>query len=181
MQPWFKQLKQEVNYILHQDPAMHSAWEVVLCSAGLHALIGHRIAHKLWNQNLALPARILAHWVRFLTGIEIHPTAVIGNYLLIDHGMGVVIGETAVIGDYVTLFHGVTLGGTGNEKGIKRHPTVRNGVIIGAGATILGNIELGEGCKVGAGAVVVKTVPPYTTVVGIPASELVNSHQKTDA
>ena len=181
MQPWFKQLKQEVNYILNQDPAMHSAWEVVLCSAGLHALIGHRLAHKLWNQNLALPARILAHWVRFLTGIEIHPAAVIGNYLLIDHGMGVVIGETAVIGDYVTLFHCVTLGGTGNEKGMKRHPTVRNGVIIGAGATILGNIELGEGCKVGSGAVVVKSVPPYTTVVGIPAVELVNRHKKTDA
>jgi serine O-acetyltransferase len=160
---------------------MHSAWEVIFCSSGLHALIGHRLANKLWNQKYRLPARLLAQWVRFLTGIEIHPAAIIGNFFLIDHGMGVVIGETAVIGDYVTLFHGVTLGGTGNEKGTKRHPTVRNGVIIGAGATILGNIELGEGCKVGAGAVVVKTVPPYTTVVGIPAVELINKHQKTDA
>jgi serine O-acetyltransferase len=172
----FKQLKQEVAYIQQQDPAMQSAWEVLFCSAGLHALMGHRVAHQLWQRNHHFFARLLAHWVRFLTGIEIHPAAVIGNFLFIDHGMGIVIGETAVIGDYVTLFHGVTLGGTGHAKGAKRHPSVHNNVVIGAGATILGHIELGEGCKVGAGAVVLKSVPPYTTVVGIPAVVLANRH-----
>ena len=135
-------------------------------------MVGHRLANTLWQRNLRLPARVLAHWTRFLTGIEIHPAATIGNYLMIDHGMGVVIGETCVIGDYVTLFHGVTLGGTGHEKGVKRHPTLGNQVVVGAGATVLGNITLGEGCKVGAGAVVVKNVTPHTTAVGIPAVEL---------
>jgi serine O-acetyltransferase len=178
---WLSQLDKEIENILTQDPAMQSEWEVVLCSSGFHALLIHRIAHQLWQQNLPLPARVLAQWGRFFTGIEIHPAATIGDYFMIDHGMGVVIGETTVIADNVTLFHGVTLGGTGNEKGIKRHPTVGNHVVVGAGATVLGNITLGEGCKVGAGAVVLKNVAPYTTVVGIPAIALVNTTTKTDS
>jgi serine O-acetyltransferase len=129
------------------------------------------VAHGLWGQGAKLPARILAQWVRFATGIEIHPAAQIGERCLIDHGMGVVIGETCVIGNNVTLFQGVTLGGVGTVKAVKRHPTVGNGVLIGAGAIVLGDITLGDGCKVGAGAVVTKFVAPYTTVLGIPAKE----------
>jgi serine O-acetyltransferase len=161
----------EAKHILTSDPAMYSVWEVFFCSAGFHAVLWHRIAHGLWSQGFRLPARMLAQWVRFATGIEIHPAAKIGQRCMIDHGMGVVIGETCVIGNDVTLFQGVTLGGTGTAKTVKRHPTVGNGVLIGAGATVLGDIVLGDGCKVGAGAVVTKAVLPYTTVVGIPAKE----------
>jgi serine O-acetyltransferase len=168
---WLSQLDKEIENIITQDPAMQSQWEVVLCSAGFHALLIHRIAHHLWQQDRYLLARVFAHWGRFLTGIEIHPAATIGNYFMIDR----------VIGDNVTLFHGVTLGGTGNEKGIKRHPTVGNYVVVGAGATVLGNITLGDGCKVGAGAVVLKNVAPRTTVVGIPAIALVNTTEKADS
>jgi serine O-acetyltransferase len=178
---WLSQLNKEIEHIITQDPAMQSQWEVVLCSAGFHALLIHRMAHHLWRQDRHLLARVFAHWGRFLTGIEIHPAATIGNYFMIDHGMGIVIGETSVIGDNVTLFHGVTLGGTGHEKGIKRHPTVGNHVVVGAGATVLGNITLGDGCKVGAGAVVLKNVAPRTTVVGIPAIALVNTTEKADS
>jgi serine O-acetyltransferase len=169
---WFKQWTNEIEFILANDPSMNGILDVLFCSAGYQAISGHRLAHSLWKWRLTFPARLLSHWVRAKTGIEIHPAAKIGTCFMIDHGMGVVIGETTVIGNNVILFHGVTLGGTGNEKGCKRHPTVGNNVLIGAGATVLGNIVLGEGCKVGAGAVVVKSVLPHTTVTGIPAKPI---------
>lgn len=172
---FYKKRLAEAHYIVESDPAMASVWEVLWCSAGFHALLWHRVAHGLWAMEAKLPARILAQWVRFATGIEIHPAAQIGERCLIDHGMGVVIGETCVIGNNVTLFQGVTLGGVGTVKAVKRHPTVGNGVLIGAGAIVLGDITLGDGCKVGAGAVVTKSVAPYTTVLGIPAKEKTNT------
>lgn len=168
---FYTRLLAEAQHIVESDPAMASVWEVFWCSAGFHALLWHRVAHRLWCNGVKLPARILAQWVRFVTGIEIHPAARIGERCLIDHGMGVVIGETCVIGNNVTLFQGVTLGGVGTVKAVKRHPTVGNGVLVGAGAIVLGDIVLGDGCKVGAGAVVTKSVLPYTTVLGIPAKE----------
>ena len=151
-----------------QDPAKPSLAEVLLCYPGPKALFLHRLAHGLYKRRLRLPARLLSQLGRFLTGIEIHPGASIGRNLFIDHGMGVVIGETAVIGDSVTMYHGVTLGSTGKETG-KRHPTVGDRVVIGAGAKLLGSITVGTGAKIGAGAVVIESVPTGATVVGYPA------------
>jgi serine O-acetyltransferase len=164
----FKRLREDLNAFMVRDPAARSRAEVLLCYAGLHAVTLHRVAHGVWRHGLPLIGRWISHLSRFLTGIEIHPAARIGRRLVIDHGMGVVIGETAEIGDDVYLYHGVTLGGTTSEKG-KRHPTLRNGVIVGAGAKILGPITIGSGARVGANAVVLKDVADGVTVVGIPA------------
>ena len=151
-----------------RDPAARSSIEVLLCYPGLHALVLHRVAHAFWQGRMRLVARYVAFLSRWLTGIEIHPAARIGRRFVIDHGMGVVIGETAEIGDDVYLYHQVTLGGTSTEQG-KRHPTLGNGVIVGAGAKVLGAITIGDGARIGANAVVVADVPAGTTVVGIPA------------
>ncbi len=162
-----RSLRRDVQAALERDPAATSAWEVVLAYPGFHARQLHRLAHWLYRARLRLLARLVSHVGRFLTGIEIHPGAVIGEGLFIDHGMGVVIGETAVIEDDVTIYQGVTLGGTSRLRE-KRHPTLRKGVIVGAHAQLIGAIEVGEGARIGAGSVVVTDVPPYTTVVGVP-------------
>ena len=164
----FMFLRESVRAYRERDPAARSDLEVLLCYPGLHAIIWHRMAHVLWTQGLFLLGRLVSHFGRFLTGIEIHPAAKIGRRLIIDHGMGVVIGETAEIGDDVYLYHQVTLGGTSSTRG-KRHPTIGNGVIIGAGAKVLGSILVGDNARIGANAVVIAAVPPDTTVVGIPA------------
>jgi serine O-acetyltransferase len=161
----------EIRSIMARDPAAKSIAEVVLCYPGYHALLFHRLAHFLWDCRLRLVARLVSTIARLLTGVEIHPAAKIGKYLFIDHGMGVVIGETAEIGNHVTLYHGVTLGGVSFEKG-KRHPTLKDHVIVGAGAQILGPVTVGEGARVGANAVVVRDVAADATVVGIPAHEI---------
>jgi len=157
-----------IDAIMARDPAARSRLEVLLCYPGLHAVAVHRLAHRLWTWHLRLPARLLSHIARMLTGIEIHPGARIGRRLVIDHGDGVVIGETAELGDDILIYHQVTLGGTSLVAG-KRHPTVGNGVILGAGAKVLGPILVGAGARVGANAVVVSDVPAGATVVGIPA------------
>jgi serine O-acetyltransferase len=161
-------LTRDFRVIFERDPAAGSKLAVLLTYPGFHAMVFHRIAHFLYGAGLTLPARLLALWGRFLTGVEIHPGAVIGPGIFIDHGMGVVIGETTVIGSDVTLFQGVSLGGTGKEKGQKRHPTLGNHVLVGAGAKILGNVTIGEGARIGSNAVVLRSVPPHSTVVGIP-------------
>ncbi|WP_339060652.1 serine O-acetyltransferase [Tepidibacillus marianensis] len=163
----FKLMKEDVKVILEMDPAARGVWEIILAYQGLHALWIYRISHALWNHKFYMIARILSNVGRFLTGIEIHPAAKIGKGLFIDHGTGVVIGETCEIGDYVTLYQGVTLGGTGKEHG-KRHPTIGSYVLIASGAKILGSIKIGDYSKIGAGSVVLKEVPPNSTVVGIP-------------
>jgi len=159
---------EDINNVFHRDPAARSHLEVLTCYPGLHALWLHRIAHWFYSVKLYLIARLISHWGRFITGIEIHPGASIGRRFFIDHGMGVVIGETTEIGDDVLLYQGVVLGGTSSEKK-KRHPTLGNNVVVGAGAIVLGAITLGEHSKVGAGSVVLHNVPPQATVVGIPA------------
>jgi serine O-acetyltransferase len=164
----FKMLKEDVAAVFERDPAARSTLEVILCYPGLHAVFIHRAAHALWRRDLKLLARCLSQLGRFLTGIEIHPGARIGRRLFIDHGMGVVVGETAEIGDDVTLYQGVTLGGVSLEPG-KRHPTLEDGVIVGAGAAVLGPFKVGRGARIGSNAVVLKAVPPGITVVGIPA------------
>ncbi len=164
----FMFLRELVAAYRERDPAARSDLEVLLCYPGLHAVVWHRLTHGLWRRGLRLPARMGAHLGRFLTGIEIHPAAQIGRRLIIDHGMGVVIGETAEIGNDVYLYHAVTLGGTSTERG-KRHPTIGDNVIIGAGAKVLGDILIAEGARVGANAVVVQPVAAGVTVVGIPA------------
>src|SRR6188474_3316897 len=164
----FMRLKEEIAVVLERDPAARNTWEVVTCYPGFHALLVHRLAHWLWGVRFKWLARLVSHCGRFLTGIEIHPGAQIGRRFFIDHGMGVVIGETAEIGDDCTLYHGVTLGGTSWNKG-KRHPTLRDGVVLGAGAKVLGPITVGTGARVGSNAVVVKDVPPGATAIGIPA------------
>jgi serine O-acetyltransferase len=164
----FSRIKEEIAVVFERDPAARNTWEVVTCYPGFHALLVHRLAHWLWESRLKWLARLTSHLGRFLTGIEIHPGARIGRRFFIDHGMGVVIGETAEVGDDCTLYHGVTLGGTSWNKG-KRHPTLGNGVVLGAGAKILGPITIGDGARVGSNAVVVKSVPPGTTAIGIPA------------
>ena len=154
--------------VFERDPAARNTWEVVTCYPGFHALLVHRMAHALWGAGFNWLARLASHFGRFATGIEIHPGATIGRRFFIDHGMGVVIGETAEIGDDCTLYHGVTLGGTSWAKG-KRHPTLEDGVVIGAGAKVLGPITVGAHAKIGSNAVVVKDVPPKSTAIGIPA------------
>ncbi len=161
-------LKEDIACVFARDPAAQSFFEVITTYPGFHAVLIHRCSHWLWIRGYRWPARYLSFLGRWLTGIEIHPGAQIGRRFFIDHGMGVVIGETAIIGDDCTLYHGVTLGGTSWNKG-KRHPTLRNGVVIGAGAKVLGPIEIGEGARVGSNSVVVKPVPAGVTVVGIPA------------
>ena len=167
----FNRLSEEISVVFDRDPAARSTWEVVTCYPGFHALIFHRLAHLLWGWGLKWLGRFISHIGRWLTGIEIHPGATIGRRFFIDHGMGVVIGETAQIGDDCTLYHGVTLGGTSWNKG-KRHPTLGKGVVVGAGAKILGPITIGNGAKIGSNAVVVKDVPAGATAVGIPARVL---------
>jgi len=164
----FKRLREEIDAVIARDPAARSRLEVILCYPGFHAIILHRLAHRLWRARRYLLGRWVSHWARFLTGIEIHPGATIGRNFFVDHGMGVVIGETAEIGDNVMLYHQVTLGGTSLEKG-KRHPTLGDGVIVGAGAKVLGNIRIGAGARIGSNAVVVSDVADGVTVVGIPA------------
>jgi serine O-acetyltransferase len=170
----FHTLRRDIQSVFDRDPAARSLLEVILCYPGLHATWGHRIAHWLWQRNLKLLARWLSQLVRGLTGIEIHPGATIGACFFIDHGMGVVIGETAEVGNNVTLYHGVTLGGTSLNKG-KRHPTLEDNVVVGAGAKILGAITVGAGSRIGANAVVVKDVPPNSVVVGVPGEIVVRS------
>ena len=165
----FARLKSDLDCILERDPAARSRWEVLTCYPGLHALLLHRIAHALWGRGWKWLARWLAHWSRWLTGIEIHPGAQIGARVFIDHGMGVVIGETAEIGDGCTIYHGVTLGGVSLHKGAKRHPTLGRDVVIGAGAKVLGGFVVGDGARVGSNAVLTKAVPPGATAVGNPA------------
>lgn len=163
----WKLLLGDLRAARERDPAARSALEVIICYPGVHAIWGHRIAHRLWKLGLRLPARMLSAFTRVLTGVDIHPGATIGPGLFIDHATGVVIGETAEIGRDVTIYHGVTLGGVSLERA-KRHPTVGDNVLIGAGAKILGPVTIGEGSRVGANAVVVKSVPPGSVVVGVP-------------
>ena len=160
-------LRQDIQAVFDRDPAARTWWEVLTTYPGLHAIWFHRVAHWLWTHHLRWPGRLLSHAARWLTGIEIHPGATIGPGFFIDHGMGVVIGETAEVGPNVTLYHGVTLGGTSWNKG-KRHPTLMEGVVVGAGAKVLGPITIGARTRIGANAVVVKEVPPDSVVVGIP-------------
>lgn len=157
----------DVRRVKNEDPAARSALEIILCYPGLHAVWGHRISHWLWHHNAKLPARFLAELMRKWTGVEIHPGAVLGAGVFIDHATGVVIGETAEVGDNVTIYHGVTLGGTSLDR-VKRHPTVEDDVTIGAGAKVLGAITIGTGSQIGANSVVVKSVPPGAVVVGVP-------------
>jgi serine O-acetyltransferase len=167
-------MKADIQSALERDPAARTPLEILLTYPGIHAVWGHRLAHWLWKRKLRLLARWVSHVNRFLTGIEIHPGAVIGENLFIDHGMGVVIGETAEVGRNVTLYHGVTLGGVSLEKG-KRHPTIEDEVVIGAGAKVLGNIRVGRASRIGANAVVVQSVPPNSVVVGVPGQVVVRS------
>ena len=164
----FETLKNDIQAVVERDPAARSAFEVLLCYPGVHAILIHRFAHNLWRRGWVTSARWLSQVSRWLTGIEIHPGAVIGKRLLIDHGMGVVIGETAEIGDNVTLYQSVTLGGVSLDAR-KRHPTIGDDVVIGAGAAVLGPFTVGKGARIGANAVVLKAVEPGTTVVGVPA------------
>jgi serine O-acetyltransferase len=163
----FQRLKEDISCVFERDPAARTAFEVLTTYPGLHAVLYHRLAHRLWRADLKWVARFVSNLARLLTGIEIHPGAEIGRRFFIDHGMGVVIGETAVIGDDCTLYHGVTLGGTSWEKG-KRHPTLGRDVVVGAGAKVLGPIEIGDGARIGSNAVVVKSVKAGATVVGVP-------------
>jgi serine O-acetyltransferase len=163
----FQTLKEDIQVVFQRDPAARNIWEVILTYPGFHAILIHRLAHWLWQQRLTTFARFVSHVGRFLTGIEIHPGAKIGRRFFIDHGMGVVIGETAEIGDDVTLYQGVTLGGTSTER-IKRHPTIEESVTIFSGAKVLGPVTVGRHSRVGAGSVLVTSVPPHSTVVGIP-------------
>jgi len=164
----FAHLREDISTILERDPAARSRWEVLTCYPGLHALVLHRWSNRCWRRGYLWAARWISQWSRFLTGIEIHPGATIGRRVFIDHGMGVVIGETAEIGDDCTIYQGVTLGGTSLNGG-KRHPTLESGVVIGAGAKVLGPFTVGKGARIGSNAVVVKEVPPGATAVGIPA------------
>jgi len=171
----FKTIHDDIQSVLDRDPAARNVLEVLLCYPGLHAIWAHRLSHKLWKSNLKLIARGISQLMRIITGIEIHPGATIGHNFFIDHGMGVVIGETAEIGDHVTLYHGVTLGGTSLHK-TKRHPTIEDHVVIGAGAKVLGAITIGANSRVGANAVVIKSTPPDSVVVGVPGQVVVREH-----
>ena len=177
---FFSKIKDDVQSVFERDPAARSVIEILISYPGLHAIWGHYITHWMWKHKLKLLARWGSHVARFLTGIEIHPGAIIGRHFFIDHGMGVVIGETAEIGENVTLYHGVTLGGTSLEKG-KRHPTLEDNVVVGAGAKILGAITIGAGSRIGANAVVVKPVPPNSVVVGVPGQVMVRKTPQSGA
>jgi serine O-acetyltransferase len=165
----FDHLRDDIDCILERDPAARGAWEAITCYPGLHALWLHRRAHWCWTNGLLWLGRFISHVSRFLTGIEIHPGAKVGRRVFIDHGMGVVVGETAEIGDECTIYQGVTLGGTSLVKGAKRHPTLGRGVIVGAGAHVIGGFTVGDGARIGSNAVVVREVPPGATAVGNPA------------
>ena len=175
----FARIKEDIEVVFDRAPAAKSIWEVVFCYQGLHAIWLHRIAHYLFVRGWVVLPRMISNFARFLTGIEIHPGATIGKGLFIDHGSGIVIGETAEIGENVTLYQGVTLGGTGKEKG-KRHPTVKNNVVVACGAKVLGSFTVGEHAKIGAGSVVLKPVPPYATVVGIPGKVVLMYGKKVE-
>ena len=175
----FARIKEDIDVVFDRDPAAKSVWEVLFCYQGLHAIWLYRIAHYLFVRGWVVLPRMISNFARFLTGIEIHPGATIGKGLFIDHGSGVVIGETAEIGDNVTLYQGVTLGGTGKEKG-KRHPTIKNNAVVACGAKVLGSFTVGEHAKIGAGSVVLKPVPPYATVVGIPGKVVLMYGKKID-
>lgn len=174
----FTRIREDILCVFDRDPAARNAFEILTTYPGLHAVMAHRIAHRLWRRDFKWLARALANVARLFTGIEIHPGAVIGRRFFIDHGMGVVIGETAVIGDDCTLYHGVTLGGTSWQKG-KRHPTLGRDVVVGAGAKVLGPIEIGDGARIGSNAVVVKSVPPGATAVGVPGRIIEPEHDAT--
>src|SRR5205085_4786320 len=166
----FARIREDIRVVFDRDPAARSRWEVLTCYPGLHALVWHRlVTNPLWHAGARWLARWLSHWSRWLTGIEIHPGATIGRRVFIDHGMGIVVGETAEIGDECTIYQGVTLGGTSLYKGTKRHPTLGKGVVVSAGAKVLGGFTVGDGARVGANAVLLKPVPPGATAVGIPA------------
>ena len=169
---FFTRIRKDIRVVFERDPAAKSVLEVIFCYSGLHAIWMHRLSHFLFVRGWIVSARLISNFCRFLTGIEIHPGATIGDGLFIDHGTGIVIGETAEIGKNVTLYQGVTLGGTGKEKG-KRHPTIGNNVVIATGAKVLGSFKVGDHAKIGAGAVVLKEVPPHATVVGIPGRVVV--------
>ncbi|NOY83225.1 MAG: serine O-acetyltransferase [Nitrospirae bacterium] len=175
----FRTIKSDIQAARERDPAARSSLEILLTYSGVHAVILHRLAHAICRKHIPLLPRIISHLSRFVTGIEIHPAAVIGQGFFIDHGMGVVVGETAEIGDHVTLYQGVTLGGTGNERG-KRHPTLGNHVIVGAGAKVLGGIVVGHHVRIGANAVVLKTIPDHSTVVGIPGKVIHRRSEEGD-
>ena len=165
----FTCMRSDIQCILDRDPAARTRWEVITCYPGLHAIWMHRVAHACWTHGFKWLGRAISHVARWLTGIEIHPGAVIGERVFFDHAMGVVVGETAEIGDGCTIYQGVTLGGTSLYKGVKRHPTLGRNVVVGAGAKVLGGFVVGEGAKIGSNAVVTKPVPPGATAVGIPA------------
>nr|NNM91478.1 serine O-acetyltransferase [Bacilli bacterium] len=179
MLKWLREMREDIRFVREMDPAAHSSFEVWLTYSGLHAVWLYRIAHVLYVKKWFTLARSVSQFGKFLTNIEIHPGASIGRCLFIDHGSGVVIGETTVIGDYVTIYQGVTLGGTGKEKG-KRHPTVGNHVLIATGAKVLGSLTIGDYAKIGAGSVVLRSVPCNSTVVGIPARVVVLDGRRVD-
>jgi serine O-acetyltransferase len=179
MRKKFRTLLSDVDIVFEQDPAARSRLEVIFTYSGVHAIWAHRFAHWFWRRKVYFLARVISQVSRFFTGIEIHPGAVIGQRLFIDHGMGVVIGETCEIGNNVTIYQGVTLGGTGKEKG-KRHPTVEDGVLIASGAKVLGSFKIGENANIGAGSVVLKEVPANSTVVGIPGRIVVQDGVKVE-
>lgn len=175
----WQEIKIDFRIIFERDPAARNKLEVLLCYPGWHALVLHRISHRLYRQKIPLIPRLIASFARFLTGVDIHPGARLGQGICIDHGMGVVIGETAIIGNFALIYQGVTLGGTGKDLG-KRHPTLGDHVVLGAGAKVLGNIQIGDGVRIGAGAVVLNDVPPHSTVVGIPGRVVRNSGKPVD-
>lgn len=175
----FSHLREDIASIIERDPAARNGWEVLTCYPGLHAIVSHRWAHWFWTRDMKWFGRFISYIARIITGIEIHPGATIGRRVFIDHGFGVVIGETADVGDDCTIYQGVTLGGTSLNKGAKRHPTLARGVIIGAGAQVLGGFTVGEDAKVGSNAVVVKEVPPGATAVGNPARIIQKDMRKT--
>lgn len=179
MKPVFKRLQTDFRIIFDRDPAARNWLEVLVCYPGLQALVCHRLAHSLWNLGLPFVPRLISHIARFLTGIEIHPGATVGSGVFIDHGMGVVIGETAIVGNYSLIYQGVTLGGTGKEVG-KRHPTLGENVVVGAGAKVLGNIEIGDDVRIGAGSVVLRDVPSDCTVVGVPGRVVYRSGERVE-
>ena len=175
----FSSIRNDIRSVFDRDPAARSVLEIIFCYPGLHAIWFHRVAHWLWTHGFYFPGRFVSHLGRFLTGIEIHPGAKIGRQFFIDHGMGVVIGETAEIGDNVTMYHGVTLGGVTWDK-VKRHPTIGDNVVIGSGAKVLGPFTVGTNSKIGSNSVVVKEVPPHSSVVGIPGRVVMAAEEKRE-